>query len=102
MTATPTPVLGLSGVHLFPNPAVGGEALSKGVTINHLPIGATIDIYDLALEKVRSFTAVDTSSGTVKWDCRNTAGENAASGVYFVVVYDGNGNRKILKAALVR
>ena len=64
-----------------------------------MPPGTRLRIYTLGGDKVRELTA--DASGQAAWDGTNSAGQNAASGVYIVYV-QGAGDSKTLKVAVQR
>ncbi len=82
-------------VEAFPNPLLlrdtGGRAYFRG-----LPLDATVNVYNIAGEEVRSLKNSDF------WDGRNSKGELVASGVYLFLVADSNGERFTGKLAVIR
>lgn len=94
----------LANVVCYPNPARNGE-----VNIINLPTDVndfTVEIFTLTAKLVKGFTADDTeytSDGfrKIKWDCKNSSGEDVAPGVYLVLVKDSS-KKKIFKVAVIR
>jgi hypothetical protein len=85
----------LSKVEAFPNPLFlrdgGGRVYFRG-----LPLDATVHIYNVAGEEVRSLKNTDF------WDGKNSQGELVASGVYLFLVANSNGERSTGKLAVIR
>ncbi|MFH1075125.1 MAG: T9SS type A sorting domain-containing protein [Candidatus Firestonebacteria bacterium] len=58
----------------------------------------TVSIYSVSGEKIRTLsqagTEIDTETGFASWDGKNAAGEEVASGMYFVVASSGSKTAK--------
>lgn len=83
---------------VFPNPFMPGKGHAS-ITFAKLPEDAKIKIYTLTGVMVRELSA--NASGLALWDGKNDSAEDAASGVYFVLV-SGTGGKKTLKVAIQR
>ena len=84
-------------VRAYPVPFRPGHGVDV-MTFDQVPAGATIKVYTMAGQLVKSMTATDTS---VPWDVRNDGGESVASGVYVVRV-EGAGGNKMFKIVIQR
>ncbi len=94
-------------INVFPNPyyGVNPQEINKYerfVTINHLPDFATIRIFNLAGQLVR--TIEKTTPGQFqRWDLLTDSGLPVASGLYIIYVdMPDLGRTKILKAAVIQ
>jgi len=94
-------------INVFPNPyyGVNPQEINKYerfVTINHLPDFATIRIFNLAGQLVR--TIEKTTPGQFeRWDLLTDSGLPVASGLYIIYVdMPELGRTKILKAAVIQ
>ena len=88
----------ISNVKIFPNPF----SPPKGhhyMQFTNLPGNTQIRIFTILGELVRELDA--SSSGTAVWDGTNRFGNNAASGVYIVLI-QGPGGKKEVKIAVER
>ena len=83
-------------------PGSGGSHDAAGITFANLPDEATVRIYTVAGELVREFSLTKADLNVKIWDGKNSAGRNAASGVYFANVKVSSSNMKILKIAIER
>ncbi len=94
-------------INVFPNPyyGVNPQEINKYqrfVTFNHLPKKATIRIFNLAGQLVRTINK-NTNSQFERWDLNNQDGLPVASGVYIVYVdMPDLGKTKILKSAVIQ
>tara|TARA_S200000501_G_scaffold322785_1_gene318979 strand:- start:1657 stop:5568 length:3912 start_codon:yes stop_codon:yes gene_type:complete len=95
----------LSNVSVYPNPYYGLHEMEmarndKYVSLNNLPMEATVKIYSLGGTFVREIDKNDESQ-FVKWDLKNQYGYPVASGLYIIRINSGD-QEKILKLALVQ
>ncbi|MCX5785278.1 MAG: S41 family peptidase [Elusimicrobia bacterium] len=72
---------------------------SSGIIFDNLPDNATIKIYTVSGRLVKSFSSQNTA-GKLRWDARNNAGQNAASGGYITVV-SSPGLESVVKKLLI-
>lgn len=94
------PSLNLSGVVAFPNPFK--EKLSHDrITFDFLTAGSKVQIYDVAGTLIHELLD-DNGDGQIHWAVRNNSGEKVASGMYFYLVTDANGNKKVGKLGVIR
>jgi uncharacterized repeat protein (TIGR01451 family) len=78
----------LSVQAVYPNPAPSGKAgmpqSAFVVVMANEPLNVTMDIFDIAGEKIRSIPcSLQSGQGQVEWDLKNGSGVAVASGVYF-------------------
>lgn len=94
-------------INVFPNPyyGVNSEELNKYqrfVTFNHLPAKATLRIFNLAGQLVRTIEK-NSNSQFVQWDLLNKSGLPVASGLYIVYIdMPDLGTTKTVKAAIIQ
>ena len=94
----------LSNVVCFPNPARQGY-----INIINLPTvidDFSVEIFTLTSKLIRSYSADDTEYTDdgfrkIKWDCKNSEGEDVAPGVYLIMVKNSS-KKKIFKVAVIR
>lgn len=94
----------LSNVVCFPNPARQGY-----INIINLPTildEFSVEIFTLTSKLIRSYSVDDTEYTDdgfrkIKWDCKNSEGEDVAPGVYLIMVKN-NSKKKIFKVAVIR
>lgn len=91
-------------INVFPNPYYAQnlgtlDPLQGHVTFTHLPERATIRIFTLAGDLVRTIEHHDPST-LERWDLRNQAGTPVASGIYLVHVAMPGLGEKVLKLAV--
>jgi hypothetical protein len=97
----------LDMINIFPNPYYGFHRLeivrsAKYATINHLPKKATIRIFNLGGNLVRTIEKDDVTQ-YAEWDLENQYGFPVASGVYVIHIdLPDAGKEKVLKFALVQ
>lgn len=97
----------VKAINVFPNPyyAVNPREVNKYerfVTFNHLPDKATLRIFNLAGQLVRTLEKSDPSQ-YFQWDLTNEASYPVASGLYIVHIdMPDLGETKILKLAVVQ
>jgi hypothetical protein len=94
-------------INVFPNPyyGVNSQEINKYerfVTINHLPEQATIRIFNLAGQLIRTINKNDPGQFQ-RWDLLTEFGLPVASGLYVIYVdMPDLGVTKILKAAIIQ
>ncbi|MGE5350646.1 MAG: T9SS type A sorting domain-containing protein [Acidobacteriota bacterium] len=94
-------------INVFPNPYYGANSgetnrYQRFVTFNHLPQKATIRIFNLAGQIVRTIRKESTGQ-FAQWDLRNEHNFQAASGIYLVHIdMPELGKTKILKLAVIQ
>jgi hypothetical protein len=95
-------------INVFPNPlfannpvtAYTGES-GQYVTFSYLPNEATIKIYSLAGNLIRSLEKSD-ESPYMKWDLKNEHGRGVGSGMYLAIVSNPRLGEKVLKFAIIQ
>ena len=75
----------LKNVIVFPNPFIPQQSESKRVTFLNPTANATIEIYTLNGQRVRSIT-VENSTGLATWDGTSDGGREVASGLYIYLI----------------
>jgi hypothetical protein len=95
----------LTNVSVYPNPYYGFHELEsarndKFVSLNNLPIEATVKIYSLGGTFVREIEKSDEGQ-FAEWDLKNQYGYPVASGLYIMRITSGD-EEKVLKLALVQ
>jgi hypothetical protein len=90
----------LSGVRVYPNPFEPRRDTS-GLTFDKLSSGTTIKIYTVAGELVRELEDAS-GTGLIRWDGRNTSGQQTASGVYIAVLNSGGAGARNIKFAVIK
>jgi hypothetical protein len=88
----------VASARAFPNPLRPSQGHGS-MTFADLPSFARLRIYTLAGELVKDVSA--NAAGIASWDGTNSAGNDAASGVYFVLAQSG-GERRVFKVAVQR
>jgi hypothetical protein len=94
-------------INIFPNPYYGFQELEiaravKFATINHLPQRATIRIFNLGGNLVRTIEK-DDATQYAEWDLENQYGFPVASGVYVIHIdLPDLGKETVLKFAMVQ
>ena len=91
--------LTVATAHVYPNPCSVARNCT-GVTFTRLTLRASIKIFTVSGEKVRSINK-NSNIDSVGWDLRNEAGSLVASGLYLYVV-TGEGTTKTGKIVIVR
>jgi len=93
-------------VNVFPNPYIGfnpqeANKYQRFVTFTHLPVNATLRVFNLAGVLVRTLQKDDPSQ-FFQWDLRNEQGFPVAAGMYIVHVdMPGVGKTKTLKLGVI-
>ena len=97
----------VKNINVFPNPYYGthSEEINKYqrfVTFNHLPPQATMRVFNLAGQLVKTIEK-DDATQFAKWDLTNENSLPAASGMYVVYIdMPELGETKILKVAIIQ
>jgi len=94
-----SPLSDLSAVRAYPNPWRSDAHDGLPVTFDRLPQGSTIKIFDLAGRWVRTLAG---GSIIQTWDLTNDGGKKVASGLYFYVVTDPQGDQSRGKLTVVK
>ncbi len=107
------PAVSLSGVVVYPNPYVPTDAdpangrpyaagdPGSGVSFGSVTDDVEITVFTIAGQRVARMQASRTG-GTVRWDARNDAGRELASGVYLVVFRAPRGEVVVRKLMIIR
>ncbi|KAF0152813.1 MAG: two component regulator propeller domain-containing protein [Ignavibacteria bacterium] len=84
---------------IYPNPFVIGK--SNNITIDGLIKGSSIKVLSITGDLIADY---DTPGGKIAfWDGKDSRGNLVASGIYFIVAYDDEGNNiKTAKVAVIR
>ncbi len=90
----------LSDVYVFPNPYRADQHADR-VVIAGLPRIATIEVYALGGEHVRSLEEFDGDGGT-PWDLTDDNGEQVPSGIYLIRVETDGQDPVLTKVAVIR
>lgn len=93
------PQADVSGAHVYPNPCNMKDGCT-GVTITRLTLRATIKIYTISGEYLRTITK-DSNIDSVAWDLKTEAGRTVASGLYIYNI-EGEGSTKQGKMIVIR
>ncbi|HBU69253.1 MAG TPA: hypothetical protein DEE98_02595 [Elusimicrobia bacterium] len=89
------PSADLAKVYVFPNPF---NSNNTSLTFDGLTLDATIKIYTIAGELVRSIDVTD-SNGRASWDGKNDSGNKVSSGIYIAYI-DGKTSKAKVKIAV--
>lgn len=92
-------------INVFPNPYFGNNkaetnVYQRFVTFSNLPNVAIIRMFNIAGELVSTIRHNNTT-GSERWDLRNSSGLPVASGIYIAHIEIPNAGEKILKVAIV-
>lgn len=102
MTGRRTPAAAaLDSVRAAPNPYVRSRG-DRVIVFDNVTAAATLKIFTINGELVRTVEKTDTASGSIFWDVCNDGGEAVASGMYIYLITDGEGNKRKGKLAVVR
>jgi len=93
------PQLDVSTAHVYPNPCTAAKGC-RGVTFTRLTLRASINIFTVSGEKVRTVEKAN-NIDSVGWDLRTGSGATVASGLYLYVI-NGEGSVKKGKIVIVR
>lgn len=92
-------------IKAYPNPwkpGTGGTHDAAGVTFSGIPGAATIDIYTVTGELVRTIRVAESAGGIAFWDGLRDSGGKAGSGVYLAAIKIATGGSKTIKLAVER
>jgi len=92
-------------IKAYPNPwkpGTGGTHDAAGITFSGIPGAATIDIYTVSGELVRTIRISDSAGGVAVWDGQRDSGGKAGSGIYLAAVKIATGGSKTMKLAVER
>ncbi|MDP4176475.1 MAG: T9SS type A sorting domain-containing protein, partial [Bacteroidota bacterium] len=94
-------------INVFPNPyyGVNPQEINKYqrfVTFSHLPQTATIRIFNVAGQLVRTIARDNSASQFERWDLNNENGLPVGSGMYIAHIDMGPLGSKILKLAVIQ
>ncbi|TKJ41183.1 hypothetical protein CEE37_05830 [candidate division LCP-89 bacterium B3_LCP] len=103
----------LGNVVVYPNPFKPHSGLGHtGINFGHpndatkrLTVPATVEIYTIAGEKVRTLKEPETdgnADGVINWDVTNDSGEKVVSGVYIYRISNPAGEEIVGKLAIIR
>jgi hypothetical protein len=95
----------LSAVRVYPNPWRQDKHATKPIVFDQLPLGATVKIFTVSGQLVRSLTpALDKAT----WDLKSDSSDAVASGLYIYLItvgdtgYGGNAQKTRGKLAIIR
>ena len=83
-------------IHAYPNPVKAGY--NGNIAITGLTHDCNVKIVDAAGSLINEGTSL---GGQYSWNGRNSHGEKVASGVYYVLTYDNEGNESVATKILV-
>jgi hypothetical protein len=100
----------LGKISVYPNPFKPNSGLghthitfgSKRDISRRLTRYATIRIYDVAGDLIKTLEVVPADKGQKVWNVRNEAGKEVASGVYIYLITNPQGEKCIGKLAIIR
>lgn len=87
------PQADLSTAHAFPNPYKAPIHRNHGIRFTRLTLKATIRIYTISGELVRTLYKGD-NTDELDWNVRGENGQKLASGLYFYFIKSGNSIKK--------
>ena len=90
------PTLDKSEIHAYPNPVRADY--SGNISIVGLTYGCDVKIVDAAGYLINEG---ESNGGMYSWNGRNMRGEKVASGVYYVLTYDSDGNEGVATKILI-
>ncbi|OGF50609.1 MAG: hypothetical protein A2231_09830 [Candidatus Firestonebacteria bacterium RIFOXYA2_FULL_40_8] len=85
----------------YPSPFKASSAFEGKFKVINMPADCTMDVYNVAGEKVRSLVE-PTNGGWIEWDGKNEAGEYVSQGVYIYAIKAPGGSKKIGKVGVIR
>ena len=89
----------LDQVVVYPNPFVSSQSINRQVTFLKLTENATVSLYTLDGERVR--TKLESTTGRAVWDGLNDAGAEVISGLYIYHI-EGEGVQKVGQIMVIR
>ncbi len=92
-------------IKAYPNPwkpGTGGTHDAAGITFSGIPGAATIDIYTVSGELVRTIRIAASAGGVAVWDGQRDSGGKAGSGIYLAAIKIATGGSKTIKVAVER
>lgn len=92
----PEPELVEDAIHAYPNPVKASH--SGNITITGLTYDCEVKIVDTAGYLINEGHS---TGGSYSWNGRNSKGEKVSSGVYYVLMYDENGDESVATKILV-
>jgi hypothetical protein len=96
-SVTGAPAIATNNLRFFPNPwSVSGREM---ITISDLPIDATVSIYTIAGELIRT---IRSAGSQMQWDGRNASGERVAAGIYVISARNDNNEQRTGKLAIIK
>ena len=93
-------ITSIMSVRVYPNPWRSDRAYAPYMYFDQIPAGSTVKIFTIAAQHVATVTA--DSNGKATWDLQNMSGDKVASGIYFFLVTDPEGNQTRGKLAIIR
>jgi hypothetical protein len=87
-------------VKVFPNPWRANLHGGRPVTFDNMTAGSTIKIFTIAAQWVKTLTA--DGSGKAAWDLTNDSGQAVASGSYFYLITNAQGQKTRGHLAVIR
>ncbi len=85
-------------VRVYPNPVRAARG-DQALTFDQMPANSTVKIFTVSGRWVKTLSA---PTGSVAWDLRNDSGERVASGLYFHLVTDAQGNKTRGKFTVIK
>ena len=98
LSVTQSTSTALSSIRIYPNPwrAARGDG---DIIFDQMPLGSTVKIFTVSGRWVKT---LDAPAGKVPWDLTNDAGDKVASGIYFYLITDGQGDKMHGKFTIIR
>ena len=90
----------LQNPRVYPNPWRSDQHAGHMVTFDHVPPNATVRIFTVAAELVKTLSSG--SDGSTTWDLTNSNGATVASGIYLYLVTNNEGEHLTGKLAVIR
>ncbi len=99
------PAVSIRDAHVYPSPfkpGAGGIFDAEHITFKDLTPVATIRVFNIRGELVRTIRKDDTSVDYYRWDATNDAGNSLASGVYIFYITNPEGETAKGKFSIIR